>query len=159
MIRALVVSTLAVGLLVPSLAAQQSTGHDAHPAAGATPVLGGELAEHFKGVELTEAQIRDVIAIQSRAHHAMDSLRRSGRDQTDPAFKAEIKKLMDDEHAAFTALLTPAQAERFKANMKAHHEAEARERPALATSLPALATSLPALATSRPVPAMLGADR
>ena len=153
MIRSFVFATLALVLFVPSLAAQQGAGHDAHPAPaatpGATPALSGELAEHFEGVELTEAQIRAVIAVQSRAHHAMDSLRRSGRDQNEPAFKAEIKKLMDDEHAAFRALLTVAQVQRFEANMKAHHEAEARARPAPPPIRPATPTPTPTPGTGR----------
>lgn len=133
MIRSLAVAVFALSLHAPSLVAQQHTGHDAHQRDGAKPVLEGELAEHFKGIDLTEAQIRQVIEIQTHAHHAMDSLRHSGRDQNDPVLRAEIKKLMDAEHAAFKALLTPAQLQLFEANMKAHHEAEARERPVAAT--------------------------
>lgn len=145
MIRPFASAALALALLTPALAAQQSSAHDAHQSHGAAPKLEGELAEHFKGIELTEAQIRQVIDIQSRAHRTMDSLRASGRDQNDPTLKAEIKKLMDAEHAAFKALLSAAQLQVFEANMKAHHEAEARERP---TATPA-PTAAPA--SQRPV--------
>lgn len=116
---------------------QQSSAHDAHQSHAARPVLEGELAEHFKGIDLSETQIRQVIEIQRRAHHAVDSLRHSGRDHADPTLKAEIKRLMDAEHADFKALLSPAQLLVFEANLKAHHEAEARERPSPAASRPA----------------------
>jgi len=135
-LRSFCVAASLLAFAAPSASAQQAAAHDAHQGHGAKPVLSGELAEHFKGIELTEAQTRQVIEIQRRAHHAMDSLRRSGRDQNDPALKAEIKKLMDAEHTDFKALLTPAQLQVFEANMKAHHEAEASARPAAAATRP-----------------------
>ncbi len=135
-LRSLVLAGLGLALSAPGLAAQHDGDHGSHGAM--REALEGDLAEHFKGIELTEAQRRQVKAIQARAHATMDSLRRAAADPNDAALKARIARVMSEEHMAFKALLTPAQAVIFEANMKAHHDAEARERPApAATPAPA----------------------
>lgn len=105
-------------------AAQQAAagGHDQH----AKPALDAELAEHFKGITLTDAQVRQVTEIKAKHHRAMEQLRANpaGRDST--ALAAEIKKHMDAEHHEFMALLTEEQKKVFEQNMAGHHRAEGR---------------------------------
>ena len=121
-------AAFALILSAPALAAQHDGDHASHGTM--MTALEGDLAEHFKGIELTPAQIQQVKAIQARAHATMDSLRRTTTNPNDTAVKAQIARVMSGEHMAFKALLTPAQAAVFEENMKAHHEAEAKERPA-----------------------------
>ncbi|MCE9603080.1 MAG: hypothetical protein K8S21_12825 [Gemmatimonadetes bacterium] len=111
---------LILAFAAPALEAQQAGGmsHD-HPAA--KPALDAELAEHFKGIALTDAQIRQVTEIKAKHHAAMEELRRGAADQNAPARKAEVQKHMDAEHAEFMALLTEGQRKVFEANMKEHH--------------------------------------
>ena len=110
--------------LMPKTEALMSHGdHAMHPAPVA---LDGELAEHFKGITLTETQTRQVIEIKTRVHAAMDSLKRGTTHQNDPTLKAALARRMEQEHAAFEALLTAEQRTVFEENMRAHHAAEAR---------------------------------
>lgn len=121
---------LILAFAAPALQAQQAApmSHD-HPSA--KPALDAELAEHFKGIALTEAQIRQVTEIKTKQHKLMEELRRNAPDQNAPAFKVELQKLMDAEHAAFLALLTEEQRKVFAENMKEHHApAAAGERKA-----------------------------
>lgn len=122
---------LAVALVAPALGAQQAAtpapvAHDHH----GKPTLDAELTEHFKGIALTEAQIRQVTEIKAKHHAAMDALRRNpaGRDSTE--LRVEIQKHMDAEHTEFTALLTADQKRTFEQNMRAHH-APAAGKPAM----------------------------
>ena len=119
---------LILALAAPALGAQSagSASHD-HPAA--KPALDAELAEHFKGIALTDAQIRQVTEIKAKHHAAMEALRRGAGDQNAPALKAEVQKHMDAEHAEFMALLSEGQRKTLKANMKEHHAPAAGAKP------------------------------
>lgn len=119
---------LILALAAPALGAQQAgaMSHD-HPAA--KPGLDAELAEHFKGITLTDVQVRQVTEIKAKHHAAMDELRRAAADQNAPALKAEIQKHMDAEHAEFMALLTEGQRKMFAENMKSHHAPAAGAKP------------------------------
>jgi hypothetical protein len=127
-LRSFALGALGIVLCAPALAAQHTGDHGSHGAM--SQALTGDLAEHFKGIGLTEAQTRQVKEIQAKAHATMDSLRHGATDPNDAALKARIARVMREEHAAFKAVLTPAQVVIFEANMKAHHEAEAKGRPA-----------------------------
>ena len=119
---------LILAFAAPALGAQQAaaTSHD-HPAA--KPALDAALAEHFKGIGLTEAQVRQVTEIKAKHHAAMDALRSGAADRNAPALKAEVQKHMDAEHAEFMALLTEGQRKMFVENMKAHHAPAAGAKP------------------------------
>lgn len=119
---------LILALAAPALGAQQAGGmsHD-HPAA--KPALDAELAEHFKGIALSDAQIRQVTEIKAKHHAAIEELRRGAADQNAPAVKAEVQKHMDAEHREFMALLTEGQRKLFEANMKEHHAPPAGAKP------------------------------
>lgn len=119
---------LILALAAPALGAQQAAAmsHDQH---GGKPALDAELAGHFKGIALTDAQIRQVTEIKAKHHAAMDALRHGASDQNAPALKAELQKHMDAEHAEFMALLTEPQRKAFAENMKAHHQPAAGAKP------------------------------
>jgi len=111
---------LILAFAAPALQAQQAAPmSNDHPSA--KPALDAELAEHFKGIALTDAQIRQVTEIKTKQHKLMEELRRNTADQNAPAFKVELQKLMDAEHAAFLALLSEEQRKVFAENMKEHH--------------------------------------
>ena len=121
-----------LAISVPALGAQQTAApmtHE-HPMA-ARPVLDAELAAHFKGITLTESQIRQVTEIKARRHDAIETLQKAAPDKHDPRVKAAVQKHMDAEHGEFTALLTPEQAKTLADNMKSHHAAEDAMRPAM----------------------------
>lgn len=123
---------LAVVAVAPSLSAQAAPAakpaedHSAHAqhAQHAKPALDAELAQHFKGIDLSDAQVKDVMAIKAKHHKAMDALKKDAKDPNDAALKAALQKHMDAEHAEFKAMLTPAQHKVFEENMKGHHKAE-----------------------------------
>ncbi len=130
-IRLLAQTLLVTALAAPALLAQEAKkpasehgAHDAHAMHGAKPVLDAELGEHFKGIALTDEQVKQVTAIKAKHHKAMDALRKDAKDPADPKLKVEIQKHMDAEHAEFLALLTPEQKRTFMENMKDHHKAE-----------------------------------
>jgi Spy/CpxP family protein refolding chaperone len=91
----------------------------------AKPALDGELAEHFKGIKLTDEQVKRIVEAKAKHHKAMDALKKDAKDPNDAALKAALQKHMDAEHAEFKALLTPEQHKVFEENMKGHHKAEA----------------------------------
>ncbi len=128
MLRSIVRPLLIVALLAPVTAAQQSAAsdHGSHHGQQAKPALDAELAEHFKGITLTDDQVKRITEIKAKHHKAMDALKKEAKDPNDPSLKAELQKQMDAEHAAFKALLTPEQAKLFDENMKAHHKAEGK---------------------------------
>jgi Spy/CpxP family protein refolding chaperone len=96
--------------------------HQAH----AKPRLDAEMAEHFKGITLTDEQIQKLTELKEKHHKAMDALKKEAKDPADPALKASLQKHMDAEHAEFKALLSPEQVKVFEENMKAHHKAEVK---------------------------------
>jgi len=114
---------LALALFAPALPAQQAAMSHDHQA---KPALDAELAEHFKGIALTDAQIRQVTEIKAKQHKLMEELQRNPGGRDSVAVRAEVQKLMDGEHAQFMALLTPEQRRIFEQNMRAHHPAGAR---------------------------------
>ncbi|MBK7907439.1 MAG: hypothetical protein IPJ78_12890 [Gemmatimonadetes bacterium] len=114
---------LALALSAPALPAQQAAMSHDHQA---KPALDAELAEHFKGIALTDAQIRQVTEIKAKQHKLMEELQRNPGGRDSVAVRAEVQKLMDGEHAQFMALLTPEQKRIFEQNMRAHHPAGAR---------------------------------
>ena len=121
-----------LAITIPVLRAQQAAApmtHE-HPMA-APPMLDAELAELFKGITLTESQIRQVTEIKARRHDAIETLQKAAPDKHDPQVKAAVQKHMDAEHGEFTALLTPEQAKTLADNMKSHHAAEGAMRPAM----------------------------
>lgn len=93
-------------------------------AQGAAPVAGWtkELAEHFDGIVLSDAQKAKIVAIQKSHHERMDAVKKAGGEHA----KHQLQELMEAEHKAFKGELTADQWARFEANMKAHHEAEAK---------------------------------
>ncbi len=126
---------LALAFTAPALSAQAASAPAAQPAHAAQaphakPALDAELTEHFKGIALTEAQVRQVTEIKAKHHAAMEAIRKNpgGRDTT--AVRVEVQKLMDSEHAEFMALLTPDQKRTFEMNMRGHH-APAAAKPAM----------------------------
>ena len=123
MIRSLLTLS-AIALLAAPTVGAQAAGQHAHQMA--KPALDAELTEHFKGITLTEAQIKQVMEIKAKAHKSMDMIKKNAKDPNDPTVKAAVQKEMDGEHAAFKALLTPDQMKVFEENMKAHHKAEAK---------------------------------
>lgn len=110
----------------PSLEAQQAAAmdHSAHGQPAARPKLDAELVEHFKGIELSDAQVKQVLEIKAKHHKAMDALKKDAKDQDDPALKAALQKHMDAEHTEFKSMLTEDQSRLFDENMKSHHKAE-----------------------------------
>ena len=96
--------------------------HQSH----ARPKLDAEMAEHFKGITLTDEQVQKLTELKAKHHKAMDALRKESRDPADPALKAGLQMHMDAEHAEFKTLLTPEQVKVFEENMKAHHRAEGK---------------------------------
>lgn len=120
---------LLLALAAPALSAQ-GAGHSHAPAPAAAPAqLDGELAEHFKGITLTEVQVRQVMEIKKKRHEAMDRIRKDAPDPDAAAVKDALQREMDGEHAEFLALLDPAQRRRFMENLKSHHAADSTRRP------------------------------
>jgi hypothetical protein len=123
---------LLIAAAAPALGAQETkqpatmdhAAHEQH----APAKLDAELAGHFKGIELTDAQVKQVIQIKAKHHKAMDALKKDTKDPNDAALKAALQKHMDAEHAEFKALLTPAQHKVFEENMKGHHKAGEGEK-------------------------------
>lgn len=126
--RILATTGLLLAVAAPALHAQQAaTGdHGSHHAPQGKPKLDAEMAEHFKGITLTDEQVQKLADIKAKHHKAMDALKKDAKDPNDPALKATLQKHMDAEHAEFKALLTPEQVKVFEENMKAHHAAEAK---------------------------------
>ncbi len=112
--------------LAAPVAGARAQAHDQH---AAKPTLDSELTQHFKGISLTEEQVKQVTAIKAKHHKAMDALKKDAADPNAPALKIELQKHMDAEHAEFLALLTPEQKKVFMENMKAHHAEEAKGKP------------------------------
>lgn len=125
---------LALSLAAPALAAQQATpptppapaGHDHQ----AKPALDADLGELFKGITLTDAQMRQANEIKTKHHAAMDEIRKNPGRRDSLAVRAELQQHMDAEHADFTALLTADQRKTFGTNMRAHH-APSAAKPAM----------------------------
>lgn len=128
MIRTLRRTALLLALSAPALAAQQAgeMDHSAHAQHMAKPKLDDELAQHFKGITLTDAQVKQVTEIKAKHHKAMDALKKDAKDPEAPALKVALQQHMDAEHAEFLAMLTPEQRKTFAENMKEHHKAEAK---------------------------------
>ncbi len=138
MIRSIRRAALVLAVAAPALAAQQpakpaekpaekpamAMDHAAHDQHAAKPKLDGELAEHFKGIALSDAQVKQVTEIKAKHHKAMDALKKDAKDPNDAALKSELQKHMDAEHAEFLSLLSPEQRQTFAENMKGHHKAE-----------------------------------
>ena len=119
---------LVLALAAPAVQAQ-AQAHDHHQA---KPALDAELTEHFKGITLTDAQVKQVMEIKAKHHKAMDEIKKNAADANAPAVKAELQKHMDAEHAEFMALLTAEQKKVFMENMKAHHKADGEKaKPAM----------------------------
>ncbi|MDH5233890.1 MAG: hypothetical protein OEW77_02955 [Gemmatimonadota bacterium] len=119
-------TALLLALAAPALAAQQSKPPAAAHEHAAAPKLDAELAEHFKGIHLTDAQVAQVTAIKAKHHAEMDKIHQAAKSEDDPALKAALQKHMDAAHAEFKAMLTPEQYTAFEANMKARHAMEAK---------------------------------
>ena len=125
---------LALAFAAPALAAQQAApaaqpapaGHDHQ----AKPALDAELAEHFKGITLTDAQVRQVTEIKAKHHAAMEAIRKNPGGRDSVAVRTDVQKHMDAEHADFMALLTAEQKKTFEMNMRGHH-APAAAKPAM----------------------------
>lgn len=126
MIRTLRRVALLLAVAAPALAAQQAGApdHSAHQQHAAKPKLDDELSQHFKGITLTDAQVKQVSEIKAKHHAAIDALKKDAKDPNDPALKIAIQKHMDAEHAEFLGMLTPEQKKTFMENMKAHHKAD-----------------------------------
>jgi Spy/CpxP family protein refolding chaperone len=124
MIRLLRRTALLLAFTAPAISAQQAgeMDHSAHAQHAAKPKLDDELAGHFKGIDLTEAQVKQVVEIKAKHHKAMDALKKEAKDPEAPELKIALQKHMDAEHAEFLALLTPEQKRVFAENMKAHHK-------------------------------------
>jgi hypothetical protein len=132
--RSLALGGLALAFAGTSIGAQgtkkptaEPASHDAHAmhaAPDAKPKLDAELAGHFKGIELTDDQVKQVTEIKAKHHKAMDALRKDAKDPSDPALKVAIQKHMDAEHAEFLAMLSPEQRKVFAENMKGHHRTD-----------------------------------
>lgn len=120
---------LALAVTAPVLSAQQTMTHDQHAQHG-KPALDAELAEHFKGIALTDAQVRQVTEIKAKHHKAIDALKANPAGRDSVALAAEVQQHMAAEHAEFMALLTPEQKKVFEENMKGHH-APAAAKPAM----------------------------
>ena len=116
---------LLLSLSASGLPAQQA-GAMSHEHPTAKSGLDAELAEHFKGIALTDMQIRQLTEIKAKHHTAMEELRRAAADSTAPALKAELQKHMAAEHDEFMSLLNEAQRKVFAENMKGHHATSAR---------------------------------
>lgn len=114
---------LALAFIAPALPAQQAAMSHDHQA---KPALDAELAEHFKGITLTDAQVRQVTEIKAKQHKLMEELQRGAAGRDSVAVRTEVQKLMESEHAQFMALLTPEQKRVFEENMQGHHPASAR---------------------------------
>lgn len=124
--------SLLLALTASAAQAQQMGGMDHSQHMMQKPALDAELAEHFKGIPLTDAQIRQVTEIKAKHHKAMEELRANPGGRDSVAVAAEVKKHMEAEHAEFMALLTPEQKKQFEENMKSHHAAPATTaRPAM----------------------------
>ncbi len=117
-------AALLLVLAAPALAAQQQAPptHDTH-AQSAKPKLDAELAEHFRGIALTDEQVQRITEIKMRHHAAMDAVKKAAKDPNDAATKAALQRHMDAEHAEFKALLSAAHAKRLEENMMMHHKA------------------------------------
>ncbi len=74
--------SLLLALTASAAQAQQMGGMDHSQHMMRKPALDAELAEHFKGIPLTDAQIRQVTEIKAKHHRAMEELRANpaGRD-------------------------------------------------------------------------------
>jgi Spy/CpxP family protein refolding chaperone len=123
---------LLVAVTAPALGAQEAkkpasagdhAAHEQH--AQPTKGLDAELAGHFKGIDLTDEQVKRIVEVKAKHHQAMDALKKDAKDPNDAALKAALQKHMDAEHAEFKALLTAEQHKAFEENMKGHHKAEA----------------------------------
>lgn len=119
-------TALLVAVAAPALAAQQDKAPPAPHEHAAPAKLDAELADHFKGIALTEAQVKQVTAIKARHHGAMDALKKDAKSHDDPALKAALAQHMAAEHGEFKALLTSEQYKKFEENMSAHHAMESK---------------------------------
>jgi Spy/CpxP family protein refolding chaperone len=122
-------AALMLVLTAPAAGAQAAkpapADHGSHQAHG-KPKLDAEMAEHFKGITLTDEQVQKLTELKEKHHKAMDALKKEAKDPADPTLKASLQKHMDAEHAEFKALLTPEQVKVFEENMKSHHKAEGK---------------------------------
>jgi Spy/CpxP family protein refolding chaperone len=130
---ALAVAVFALpGVVAAQAASHAGADHSAHHAPG-TAIKGftGEFAEHFKGVDLTEAQKLKLVALHDEWHAKMkvvtDEATKAGKAK-DAATTAKIDALKVQEHASFRAVLTPAQQAQFDKNMKEHDAEEAKKK-------------------------------
>ena len=102
--------------------AKPAPDHSSHGSAD-KPKLDAELTEHFKGIDLTDEQVKRISGIKEHHHKAMDAVKKEAKDSADAETKAKLQRHMDAEHAEFKALLTAEQWKVFEENMKAHHAA------------------------------------
>ncbi len=125
-----------VGLSLPAVVAAQAAGHGGDHGAHHAPATGvkgfeGDFAAHFKGIELSDALKARMVALRDEWHARMkdvkDAAAKAGTAEA-PATLKRIEELKDGEHAAFRALLTPAQQKQFDENMKAHHTMDAHKK-------------------------------
>jgi Spy/CpxP family protein refolding chaperone len=88
-----------------------------------------KLPKLFDGITLTEHQRHQVHEVMTTHHAAMDSVRNAARaagtrPMDDEATMAKLRVMMDREHAAFRALLTPEQQVTFDKNLAEHMKEE-----------------------------------
>jgi hypothetical protein len=132
---------LAVAGPAAAQATTHGTGHgtahgtDHGAAAAAQPAeWSGDLPAHFEGIALTDAQKQQVAALQKEYHARMDAMRDSARaagaGADAPALRAQIQRVMAEEHAAFRALLDEAGRKRFDENMARMHAGRHGAAPA-----------------------------
>jgi hypothetical protein len=134
MLRAFAVAT-ALFVLPAALAAQSNSAHGEHAAHHApTTVKGfeGDFAAHFKGIELSDALKTRLVALRDEWHKKIDATKAAaaakGTKADDPALVAQVEQLKAQEHAAFRALLAPAQQKVFDENMKAHDAMDSHKK-------------------------------
>jgi Spy/CpxP family protein refolding chaperone len=130
-----VAAALFVGLVLPATVAAQAShagDHGAHHAP-ATSVKGfeGDFAAHFKGIELSDALKTKMVALRDEWHAKMkvvkDEAAKAGTADA-PATVKRLDEMKAAEHAAFRALLTPAQQKQFDENMKQHDAMDAHKK-------------------------------
>ncbi len=130
--RVAFVALLALSLPA-SLAAQANHGadHSAHHTPGAVKGFEGDFAAHFKGIELSDALKAKMVALRDEWHAKMHAVKeeatKAGTAES-PAVTKRLDEMKAAEHAAFRALLTPAQQKQFDENMKAHHTMDAHKK-------------------------------
>ena len=131
LMKPVLVLALAAFAIPAAVPAQAPAKHDAHAghAMAAQPAPATEVPKWMQSLDMTAEQKSQIARIHGEAHAKMSAARKqwaaAGKSpEKDPSLKTEMQQMMDAEHAAFRAALSPATRPAYDAALKAHMGAE-----------------------------------